>query len=185
MSGTFFRSLNPNSKSTGLFKLEKKKKQDFYGPSHYLSNTEIIDVTLMEELKKVIKMNKLNFFDGLVATFRIIYGAHYDVDNCLAYDGQKGVLDFLLFPLISRALQHHTMSVELAHPKAGWNSTRSLRNPGEAISNLLMFSIVFSLEAARFSAALALTLLLIPVVTIIHCIKYLSPIEINQTSMTP
>ena len=92
---SFFRALNPNSKNSGIAYIPDHK---FYE----IRETEMQDDTVGESIRKTFYRNDLNFFEGIEATCNILMGDHYDLD-CNKH-GQKGVLDYLIFPLIARKL---------------------------------------------------------------------------------
>ena len=143
MGLSFFRALNPASKNSGI---------TYYlpDPSKDLQGREMIDLTVSENISDAWS-SKLNF---LSATFNIIMGDHYDLQG-----GKKGVLDYLIFPLIARKLW---ADIVLLWPEEEEASR------GYILVATLVLQVVCYLELVRFIAAIALTLLLAPIVAVKH-----------------
>ena len=81
-------------------------------------------------------------------------GDHYDLQG-----GKKGVLDYLIFPLIARKLW---ADIVLLWPEEEEASR------GYILVATLVLQVVCYLELVRFIAAIALTLLLAPIVAVKH-----------------
>lgn len=171
MALSFLKALNPTSKESGIY---------------YQNNSitvELIDSTLSKNICTVFS-KKLNFFSSFNETFNLLVGDHYsyqskderdpvsnfktaidfftshlltpkvvDEDKIKPATGSKGALDFLIFPLIARKLAN------------------DYKNNPEVLSKVLSSVIILSLELVRFTAAIALTLLLAPVVALISLVR--------------
>ncbi len=143
---SFFRALNPTSHFSGItYALAKDNP---------CQGTEMIDRTFVE-------WYALNYDDSsrARAIFNLLMGEHYDLflmgrNNSIG--GAKGILDFLIFPLIARKLIADFFLPE--------------RNKSPFL-NILALAIAIPLEVARFSVAVALTLLIAPVVLFIDFLK--------------
>lgn len=70
--------------------------------------------------------------------------------------GTKGVLDYLLFPLLARKLISDTKTEE---------------RKNTPIINALAWAVAIPLEVARHSLALALTIAILPIVALVHIIR--------------
>lgn len=149
MALSFFRALNPTSKESGIV----------YCLAGFSTcqGKEMIDHTVTENVRYAFNRN-LDYFSGLDATFEILVGDHYDL--YLNGNGAKGVLDYLIFPLVSRKLIADTYLQEKME---------------SYIFNALAWMVAIPLELARFSAAIALTLLLAPIVAFVHLIRACFP----------
>ena len=86
----------------------------------------------------------LNF---LSATYNIIIGTHYPFKG----QGKKGALDYLIFPLVARKLFMDAVQEDCS---IGYV--------------FVVFLVALPLELVRHSAAIALTLLLAPIVAVKH-----------------
>lgn len=147
---SFFRALNPASSRSGItYRLA--------GDSP-CQNEEMIDTLVSENIANAWH-SRLDLKSALNATYDILMGEHYDLylhgrNDCRG--GAKGVLDYLIFPLVARKL--------IADFYLDSYITLSF-------TNILAWSIALPLELARFSAAVALTLLLAPVVALVHLLR--------------
>lgn len=93
-----------------------------------------------------------SFWTGHEDTFRILLGVHYPYHP--EQKGRKGVLDLLIFPLISRRLYSIYQQPD----------SRALR-----IAFAVLTAPIFALfEFARYALAALLTLALVPVVALVH-----------------
>jgi hypothetical protein len=92
MALSFFQSLNPTSKNSGI-------KYPSYTVAEEQKGQEIIDTTISEKIKYWHTAKK---DIGVREIFDILVGSHYS----FGYLGQcsKGMLDYLIFPLFSRVL---------------------------------------------------------------------------------
>ncbi len=174
MSLSFFQALNPVATQSGIkYSLAKEYYSDQLNIFRVLplilsqdfpcQNQEMIDATLSESIRAAIH-NDVNFIEGIITTFNILVGGHYDLrlkgrnDN---NGGAKGVLDFLILPLLARKLIADTFLPERTN----------------ILMNALAWTVALPIEIARFSAGIALTLLLAPVVAVVHLIKACIPNE--------
>jgi hypothetical protein len=106
-------------------------------------------------------------FQGIVDTFDVLMGNHFDFDN--NGSGRKGVLDILILPLISRKIFFEfisTMAWNPAEPKMTFK--KGLRFFGLEIAAIPAAII----EVSRTVLGLALTLAITPVVVGVHSIAY-------------
>ena len=101
---------------------------------------ETIDLTVSENISEIWKSD-LNF---LSATYNIIIGTHYPFKG----QGKKGALDYLIFPLVARKLFMDALQ--------------------EDQCLFVVCLVALPLELVRHSAAIALTLLLAPIVAVKH-----------------
>ena len=151
----FSHALDPTSTESGIacsWVAKDKAWQD----------TNISDRLVTEEIEEAFDEN-LDFLLGLEATFNILVGCHYPEDSLtdLTCDtGSKGVLDFLIFPLLARKLIAGTLVSE--------------QNESHLI-NALAWTAAIPLEIMRFTAGIALTLLLAPIVAIVTLTRAVLP----------
>ncbi len=132
---SFFRSLNPFSSKSGVY-------YPSYSVDETLNGKEIVDRTLSE----VTSSWKLSEID-ISSVFDFLIGHHYTMGYyCIT---SKGLLDFLIFPLISRKLLHEADNTNF-------------------LFQILAYSIALPLEVARFGTAVALTLIATPLVLLIN-----------------
>lgn len=150
MSSSFFHALNPVKKNSGITYCLLK-------PHHPLQGKEMLDATVGSSIHTAFKSD-LNFLSGLNATFNILVGEHFDLSG--KGSSAKGVLDFLILPLLARKLIADTCLPE---------------RQGITFINALAFAIAAPIEIARFGAGIALTLLLSPIVALVHLIKACLP----------
>ncbi|WP_149865274.1 hypothetical protein [Legionella saoudiensis] len=148
---SFFSALNPASCNSGV-------TYRFGGSDDPCQGKEMIDSLVSENIYKAWNSN-LDFQSALYAAYEILMGEHYDLyfhgqNDCRG--GAKGALDYLIFPLVARKLITDFYSET--------NITLS-------IFNVLVWSIAVPLEVARFSAAVGLTLLLTPVIALVHLLR--------------
>lgn len=145
---SFFRALNPFSENSGIIYLD--------------STQEVRDSTVKSAITQALASNS-NFLSGLNATFNIIVGTHFNImfgDNLLAPLNNKGVLDVFILPLLARKLIVDT-----------YQDTRQELTITNDLINAMAWAIAIPIEIARFSAGIALTLLLAPIVALVHLIK--------------
>ena len=148
---SFFRALNPASCNSGV-------TYRFGGSDDPCQGKEMIDSLVSENIYKAWNSN-LDFQSALYATYDILMGDHYDLyfhgqNDCRG--GSKGALDYLIFPLVARKLI------------ADFYFETNIR---VSIFNVLAWSIALPLEVTRFSAAVGLTLLLTPVIALVHLLR--------------
>lgn len=136
MAVSFFQSLNPASENSGVLYPSYVADEDYLGQ-------EIIDRTVSENISYISEQ----FNPGFRYVFEILVGAHYS----FGYLGQcsKGILDYLIFPLVSRKILHETEESNIFVKTLAW-------------------SIALPLELGRFSLAIGLTLLVAPIIKIIN-----------------
>lgn len=154
MASSFFRALNPTSKNSGIVYCLARNNP--------CQGTEMIDSTVSVNVRTAFNSD-LDYFSGLTATYNILVGQHYDLylrGRNDSQGGAKGALDYLIFPLIARKLIADTYLDERRE---------------SVLSNALAWFVAIPLEIARFSAAIALTLILAPVVALVHLIKACLP----------
>lgn len=164
MSLSFFRALNPSSNNSGIV-------YSLAGNSP-CQGKEMIDRTVSENIRAAFNKD-LDFLSGLGATYNILVGQHYDLyleGRLSAKGGSKGALDYFMFPLIARKLIADTYLEE---------------RKDRVLSNALAWAVAVPLELARFSAAVALTLLLAPVVAIVHLVKACLPKSEEESGYSP
>lgn len=154
MALSFFRALNPTSKDSGIVYC--------LAGNNPCQGKEMIDSTVSENIRAAFNSD-LDYFSGLSTTYNILVGNHYDLYLTGRVDskgGSKGALDYLIFPLVARKLISDTYL----------NERRE-----HGFSNALAWAVAIPLEITRFSAAIALTLLLAPIVALVHLIKVCLP----------
>ena len=152
---SFFRALNPASANSGITYCLAK---DLYFKNLPCQGQEMLDYTVGEVIQRYFDSN-LGFLSGMVATFNILVGGHYDLQLIGAYDakgGTKGVLDYLIFPLVARKLIADTYLSERQE---------------SCLLNCLAWAAAIPLEILRFGAGIALTLLLAPIVAVTTLVR--------------
>ncbi|MDP1603703.1 MAG: hypothetical protein Q8M03_10610 [Legionella sp.] len=153
---SFFRALNPSSINSGIVYC--------LAGNNPCQGKEMIDSTVGNNISRVFKSD-LDFLSGLNATFNILVGEHFDLFLKGRHNNQggaKGVLDFLILPLLARKLIADTYLDEQKE---------------NTFTNTLAWAIAVPIEIARFSAGIALTLLLSPIVALVHLIKACLPTQ--------
>lgn len=120
-------------------------------PGSKFANGKYKDKLVSDKFLDILK-KELSFKDTLAQTFELVMGQHYI--NASSY-GQKGLLDYLILPLLAREL---------------FNNTVLDKDQSPTIKALAM-ALIIPIEIARFSCALAITLLLVPVVAILNLCK--------------
>lgn len=186
----FFKALNPLSKSSGINYRNKPLL-------HVLMSEEIPDLLTHEFIK--LQWNRdLCWYETIDATYACLVGDHYDHPPPASQKnlfeqimtvffrpylipvivgseihavytrktGVKGALDFLIFPLVARKLIADT-----------WLEERK----NTPIINGIAWAIAIPLEVLRHSLAIALTIAMIPIVSLIHIFRRL----INTFSNVP
>jgi hypothetical protein len=155
--------LNPCSKQSGVqYAADLDDGQDGIHP---LAGTGMVDLTLFESMQRVIMATKyvekdesFTYWERMCATWHIIMGNHYDSAN--AGQTSKGVLDFLIFPLVARKLFCECESEK-----------RGLKTP---IQNGFSLAVAFPLEIIRVLIGLALlALLTVTVLPVVHALDCL------------
>nr|HAT8714953.1 hypothetical protein [Legionella jordanis] len=139
MAVSFFQALNPASKNSGVLYPSYVVDQDYLGQ-------EIVDSTVSENISSVSRA----FDPGFRSVFEILVGTHYS----FGYLGQcsKGILDYLIFPLVSRKILHEIENSNIFVKVLGW-------------------IIALPLEIARFTLGISLTLLIAPIVALANFFK--------------
>lgn len=150
--------LNPCSKQSGV-KYASDLDDGFDDP-HPLAGKDMVDLTLFENMQRVMVMTKysdkpLTYWMRMCATWTIIVGNHYDMAHI--EQSSKGVLDFLMFPLLARKLM---CDCELEE--------RGRKTP---IKNGFSLAVAFPLEIVR--VLLGLTLLVLLTVTVLPVVHVL------------
>jgi len=150
MALPFFKALNPAAKESGIY--FDNTQLAFEKP------LEIIDRSLTENIDASFR-KAYSLFLALRGTFHVLTGTHYDLhfDENSPHYNAKGLLDFTILPLISRKLIADTYSYE---------------QQDQTYLNILSWCIALPLEIFRFTAALAITLVLSPLIaigTMIRC----------------
>lgn len=154
----------------------------------YLMSYPIRDSLLDKEMRdelvwEKIKQNwdrPLTFFQRIKESFDIIMGDHYDQN--LNGHGSKGLLDFLILPLLSRKLLYLYLSTfkfrkddDPYFPPSYAEYLRNLSNSFWFIFTSFIgapiLGIVSSIELARVVLSTAITVLSLPVITGIHFLK--------------
>jgi len=154
MALSFFRALDPTSENSGITYC--------LAAGSRCQGKEMLDYTVGESIANVFNRD-LDFISGLHATYHMLVGTHYDIHLNGRNDnkgGAKGALDYLILPLVARKLLADSYLPERV---------------GRDLLNALAWTVAIPLELARFTAAFALTLLLVPVVAIVHLIKACLP----------
>jgi hypothetical protein len=106
-------------------------------------------------------------FQGIIDTFDVLVGNHYDFDN--DGKGRKGVLDVLILPLISRRIFGEFIALLAWNPE----EPKMTFSKGLLLLGLEIAVIPAAvIEIARIALGIALTALLTPVVIGGHCVTY-------------
>lgn len=158
MALPFFRALNPISRSSGVqFMWESN--------TEYMPMEETQDILVSEIVHKKLHdrnqvLDQPEFFSDLGSIYHILVGKHYFYstewlvfanDECY-----KGLLDYLIFPLIARKLIADALLEE---------------RENNLFINVLAWMIAIPLEIVRCSAAFSLTVLLTPFVAIARFVE--------------
>lgn len=150
MPVSFFQALNPASKNSGVLYPSYVVDKDYLGK-------EIIDSTVSENISSISRESA----PGFRHIFEILVGTHYSFGYLGG--GSKGILDYLIFPLVSRKILHEIDEDSNIFVKA------------------LAWSIALPLELGRFSLAIGLSLLIAPIIGIINLFSgCLSQDEVNS-----
>ena len=163
---SFFRALNPASNNSGIvYRLAGNSP---------CQGKEMLDSTVGDNISRAFKSD-LDYLSGLCTTFNILVGTHFDIYLKGRHNNQggaKGVLDFLILPLLTRKLIADTFLDEQKE---------------NTFTNVLAWAIAVPIEIARFGAGLFLTLLLSPIVALVHLIKACLPTQepITEPSIAP
>lgn len=147
---SFFRALNPVSENSGTTYSR--------GSNYPCENREMLDLSVAQRINNAFQ-NDYYLLSALVSTYESIIGCHYDLylrGGVNARGGSKGVLDFLIFPLIARKLIADHWLPE------NWNNI---------FLKLLVWVIGFPIETIRVLTGIVLTIVLSPFVLLIHSIK--------------
>ena len=147
MALSFFKSVNPFSRSSGItYSFAMKEDEQCIGK-------EMIDQTICENIRDTfyeIRDGHENPFWCRTAEtsyhiFTMIAGTHYDLLGEGEVDcrgGAKGILDLLIVPLIARKLISECFTKE---------------REGAVLKNIISLLIAIPMEIARISIGLALT----------------------------
>ena len=154
LSLSFFKVLNPTIKDTGfIHPAFDKETFTFTIP------TEVIDDTVCENISKRFKANN-SYLQDMADVYSVLVGTHYPIESpfyqipFIGDPSAKGILDFLIFPLVARAL---------------------IECPESTITKIFGLLIALPLEIARFSLGIALTVFLAPIVALIDLLKVCLP----------
>jgi hypothetical protein len=151
-SQSYFRFLNPASKNAGIIYPYDERR-----------GTEVIDQTVPEKIREAFKNNSYDLWN-------IVVGNHFDYNFfCggavrFGNPSSKGILDYLIFPLLARKLMAHAI----------YEHDDNI-NLNKVLSKTIAFCIAVPLEITRFSLGIALTLALVPVVALIYLVKACLP----------
>lgn len=155
----FFKGLNPLSRESGI-------RYSYLAPDY--SDQPMIDYTFDKLLSSAWQAtwrggdDSLSFLKGICVTFEILAGNHYDV--FAQGHSYKGLLDLFILPLLARKLiannfpptEEEQINKHFLQKNAEW---------GMAVS------IALPIEIVRCAIAVALTIALLPVVTLVHVVK--------------
>lgn len=162
---SFFRALNPISKKSGI-----KYSLVPYTPAQ---GQEMIDTLVSEQITHLMNEKDLGLGDVLGNVFHAIVGTHFDLYKEGSRDckgGRKGLLDFLIFPLVARKLIADAYLPE---------------RENAYMTNILAFSLAMPLELMRLGAGVALTLALAPFIALIHLVKECLARDDEETGHAP
>lgn len=185
---TFFRALNPLSKRSGINSLHNSM---FSFSSSELRDSlahetikiqwekdlfwyETIDATYMcligDHYENTDVHPKKSLFEKIISVvirpqIIFVFIAEELYLSTKKQQGSKGVLDFLIFPLLSRKLI---------------SDARSEERKNTPIINALALAIAIPLEVLRHSLALALALSLAPLVLFIHSMRSVFNVISNE-----
>ena len=143
MKLSFLQSLDPTTKNSGLTNKHVTDNSIF--------NPQKTDLTVTENLSAF--GDDLDLWSDLCMPFHLLVGSHYSNSPYNEYFGAKGLLDYLIFPLLARKL---IMDTYLESRKDCY------------LVNTLAWLIALPLEAIRLGIGLAITVLLAPVIALTH-----------------
>ena len=150
MALSFFRAFNPVSENSGITYC--------LAGNHPCQDHEMLDVSVTQGIYNAFR-NDYYLISALRSTYATIVGCHYDIylrGRITARGGSKGVLDFLIFPLIARKLIADAFLPE---------------NRNNGFSKLLAAVVGLPFEIIRLLIGIILTIVLSPFVLLIHAIK--------------
>lgn len=177
----YLQALNPTAKKSGIRGCPDGHARQDWIQDTTCTGMEIIDETVCESISAAYHSN-LGFFSGVKATFDVIVGNHYvalkpedsdedDDDDSYTKKNSKGVLDYLLFPLVARVIMYD------------FERKKAISDRGSLI-DIIAAPIAFAAEVTRLSAGLALTLLALPIIALVHIIKALGCVVNTPTEHT-
>lgn len=170
----FFQALNPTAKKSGISAYYDDHPHEHWAGNLDLASphgVEIIDQTVRESISAAYHRN-LGFFSGIKATYEIIKGNHFipltpkdeeDEEFSSQEDhpikkSSKGVLDYLIFPLIARVIFYD-------------DERRKAEDEQPSLIDTIAAAIALVAEVIRLSAGVALTIIVIPIIAITHIIR--------------
>jgi hypothetical protein len=201
---SFFHGLNPTDCSSSVhnpFIQNRPELKDMKQQEVIARNWKILVETKMHILERAVNIICLTFdsiigdhflpIERLITAHYIYYrGSRSVKEFVLAYQlgervapSYKGILDYLIFPLIARKLFGNQIEEYYAKNPAERSAGLPL---GDIMfstlfsRNFLVFFIVLPLEVTRFTAAVALTLLLAPLVAIACALQLLGNALFNN-----
>lgn len=150
MSLSFFRALNPISDKSGITYC--------LAGYHPCQGREMIDISVWQGIYNAFN-DDYYLITALSETYNIILGEHFDLSlrgRYTSHGGAKGLLDFLIFPLIARKLIANYFLPE---------------NKDNYFLKFVTIFIGFPLELSRILLSVGLMIAITPVVALIHWIK--------------
>lgn len=150
MAFSLLRALNPASKHSGI--------RYALAHGHPCQGKEMLDKTVSENVAAVFAP-QAGYADYFFPLFNLIIGNHYDFTldgDEDAKGGAKGMLDYLLFPLLARKIIGDYFQDG---------------NNQNLYYCLMTLMVALPLETTRLSVGFTLTGLLLPIVVLINFIK--------------
>lgn len=159
----------------------KEKRNTIRVGAEMVDDIDPLQVLREEENAGTIlnRIMQTEFFSGLVDTYNVLVGRHFDFD--VIGKGRKGVLDILLFPLLSRWLIGYAAGRLFGTDKEGPEHKPSAKDIGLAfvagIPGIL-------LEIPRHVLGVFFTIALSPVVLLVHFVSaFFSCICVEENEM--
>lgn len=172
MALSFFRALNPLSPDSGI---EKNNVELIDKPLNQknlkIFTYAILPKSIQSRISDAHAINAFGFegwFVSLLVTGLLFYGFRDLTDR--DENRYKGLLDLLIFPLVSRKLIADTYLEERAN---------------SPILNVLAWTAAIPLEILRFAIALTLFIAAFPIVTLTHLIGACIPEKQKNEDVLP
>lgn len=149
-------------RKTGIKYNSVEKEHAFYGKD-MVDSLNPFDAVVENKQYPLARIYRTSILTGISDTYDVIVGDHYD--NELRGSGRKGLLDFLIFPLVGRWL----MGIS--------------NNPNNNLALRIVTGIpAYLLEVPRFILGAALTIPAIPIVALVHAITAYKSYKLKQAA---
>ena len=157
MQPSFFLALNPTSTLSGVYC--NKPTKPFWEDSRY---NQLHDLTVKKAIQAAWYKGPVGAVESVKQLYNILMGSHYEHrsgSRFRAHDGSKGVLDFLIFPLLARKCVFYYLR----------NGDET--DLGTKCGKIAALTLGVLLEIPRATLGFALTLILAPLAMLIDLFK--------------